>query len=59
MLIGVGSLIFRGLDEGVDFAGGRNYIIQFDKPVNNREVGNMIEKELGMSSHCNHLRFRK
>jgi len=49
ILIGVGSLIYRGLDEGVDFAGGRNYIIQFDKPVNNREVGNMIEKELGMA----------
>ncbi len=49
ILIGVGSLIVRGLDEGVDFAGGRNYIIQFDKPVNNREVGNMVEKELGMA----------
>jgi SecD/SecF fusion protein len=49
VLIGVGSLIYRGLDEGVDFAGGRNYIIQFDKPVNNREVGNMVEKELGMA----------
>ncbi len=45
----MGSLIVRGLDEGVDFAGGRNYIIQFDKPVNNVEVGSMIEKELGMS----------
>jgi SecD/SecF fusion protein len=49
LLIGVGSLIYRGLDEGVDFAGGRNYIIQFDKPVSNQEVGNLIEKELGMS----------
>jgi SecD/SecF fusion protein len=49
VLIGIGSLIYRGLDEGVDFAGGRNYIIQFDKAVNNREVGNMVEKELGMA----------
>jgi len=48
LLLGVGSLIYRGLDEGVDFAGGRNYIIQFDKPVNNREVGNLIEKQLGV-----------
>jgi len=49
VLIGVGSLIYRGMDEGVDFAGGRNYIIQFDKPVSNLEVGKMVGKELGMA----------
>jgi SecD/SecF fusion protein len=49
ILIGVGSLIYRGLDEGVDFAGGRNYIIQFDKAVSNLEVGKLVGKELGMA----------
>ncbi len=48
ILIGIGSLIFRGLDEGVDFAGGRNYIVQFDKPVSNLEIAGLLEKELGM-----------
>jgi len=48
ILIGVGSLFTRGLDPGVDFAGGRNYIIQFDKTVSNLEVAEMVEAELGM-----------
>jgi SecD/SecF fusion protein len=46
--IGLVSLFTRGLDEGVDFAGGRNYIIKFDKPVNNLEIASMVETELGM-----------
>jgi SecD/SecF fusion protein len=47
--IGLGSLFTRGLDQGVDFIGGRNYIVQFDKPVSNLEVGALVEKELNMS----------
>jgi SecD/SecF fusion protein len=26
--------IFRGLNQGIDFTGGRNYIIKFDQPIN-------------------------
>jgi SecD/SecF fusion protein len=48
IVIGIGSLIFRGLDEGVDFAGGRNYIVQFDKTVSNVEIAGLLENELGM-----------
>ena len=48
ILLGVISLFTRGLDQGVDFAGGRNYIVQFDKPVSNIEVAGMVEKELGI-----------
>ena len=32
-LIGLVSLIFRGLDQGVDFAGGRTFVIRFDQDV--------------------------
>ena len=45
--IGIGSLFVRGLDQGVDFAGGRNYIVKFEKPVSNLEVAGLLEKELG------------
>jgi SecD/SecF fusion protein len=48
ILIGIGSLFIRGLDQGVDFAGGRNYIVQFDKAVSNIEVAGLVENELGM-----------
>jgi SecD/SecF fusion protein len=33
LLLGVASF-FNGFDEGVEFAGGRSYVIRFDKPVN-------------------------
>jgi SecD/SecF fusion protein len=47
VLIGIGSLFVRGLDQGVDFTGGRNYIIKFEKPVSNLEVAGLLEKTLG------------
>jgi SecD/SecF fusion protein len=47
VVIGLFSLFTRGLDQGVDFSGGRNYIIQFDKPVSNIEVAGLVEKQLG------------
>jgi SecD/SecF fusion protein len=48
IVIGLISLFTRGLDQGVDFAGGRNYIIEYKKPVSNLEVSGAIEKELGI-----------
>jgi SecD/SecF fusion protein len=33
ILISVCSLFFRGLNQGIDFSGGRNYVVQFDKDV--------------------------
>ena len=57
ILIGIGSLFTRGLDQGVDFAGGRNYIVQFEKPVSNIEVADLVENELGYESYRYHLWF--
>jgi len=47
IIISIGSLVIRGLDEGVDFTGGRNYIIKFDKPVETQEVANLLGAEFG------------
>jgi SecD/SecF fusion protein len=47
LLMGIASLLIRGLDQGVDFTGGRNYIIQFEKPVSNLEIAGLLEDELG------------
>jgi SecD/SecF fusion protein len=33
ILISVCSLFFRGMNQGIDFSGGRNYVVQFDKDV--------------------------
>ena len=36
--ISVGSLAVRGLNLGIDFKGGRNYVVRFDKDVTVNEV---------------------
>lgn len=38
LLISLGSFVTRGLSLGVDFSGGRAYVIRFDKPVTTDEV---------------------
>jgi SecD/SecF fusion protein len=47
VLAGVISLFVRGLDMGVDFKGGRNYIVKFEEPVNTTQVAGLLEKTLG------------
>jgi SecD/SecF fusion protein len=47
ILIAIGSLFTRGLDQGVDFVGGRNYIIHFDNSVRPADIANLLEDELG------------
>ena len=38
ILVFVGFLGFRGLNPGIDFSGGRNYVVQFDHAVNTAEM---------------------
>ena len=38
LLVGVVSLCVRGLNKGIDFSGGRNYVVKFDKAVSTEEV---------------------
>lgn len=37
-LIIIGSFFVRGLNQGIDFSGGRNYVVQFDHPVKTHEL---------------------
>lgn len=39
------SLSTRGLSYGVDFTGGRSYVVCFDKPVTANDVRSALEKE--------------
>lgn len=44
ILISVSSLFFNGLNQGVDFVGGRTYTVRFAKDVNSQEIqDNLIE----------------
>ncbi len=38
MVVSVGSLVFRGMNQGIDFSGGRNYVVQFEKNVDREAV---------------------
>ncbi len=44
ILISLISLSTRGLNLGVDFSGGRNYVVAFDKPVVTDEVRDLLDK---------------
>ncbi len=41
------SMVFYGFDLGVDFKGGRSYVVQFDKDVTTEQVSSAVEKSLG------------
>ncbi len=43
ILIGILSLGFKGLNYGVDFSGGRTYVVRFDQAVNSVEVANSLK----------------
>ena len=47
ILIGIGSLVFKGLNYGIDFTGGRTYIVRFDKEVKVADVRQSLTKEFG------------
>lgn len=38
IVISIASLVFRGMNQGIDFSGGRNYVIQFEKDVDRQTV---------------------
>jgi len=38
ILLGVGSLVSKGLNYGVDFVGGRTYVVRFDDTVDNEAL---------------------
>ncbi|QHV98172.1 protein translocase subunit SecDF [Spirosoma endbachense] len=46
---GIISVIFKGFGLGVDFKGGRSYVVRFEKSVSTDEVRNSLEGILGSS----------
>lgn len=52
ILVGVSifSLATKGLQQGVDFVGGRNYQIRFERPVSASEISAELSQTLGSAS---------
>ncbi len=45
-ILAVVSLSTKGLSRGIDFTGGRTYVVRFEQPVNTVEVANLLSDEL-------------
>jgi len=39
------ALVFNGLNQGIDFTGGRNYIVRFDQAVNTVEAQTLLDPQ--------------
>ncbi len=47
VIAGVVSLLTRGLNQGIDFTGGRTYVVKFEESVNTMDVQNSLEGVFG------------
>jgi len=45
IIIGIASLFVRGLNFGIDFSGGRTYVVRFDQPVNTADIRTALTAE--------------
>lgn len=49
VLIGLSSLFTKGLNQGVDFSGGRTYIVRFDQEVSPVNIRASLEEQYGQA----------
>lgn len=50
VVVGLISLFTNGLDQGVDFVGGRTYQVRFEQPVNATEISSELSDVFGSAS---------
>ena len=46
IVVSIASLAIRGMNQGIDFSGGRNYVVQFDKDVDPDALRTRLTKDL-------------
>lgn len=49
-LVFIGSFVVRGFSRSIDFTGGRNYVLQFEKPVSPEQVRDVLQGAFGEST---------
>ncbi len=50
LLVSLGSLFTQGLNQGVDFVGGRSYTVRFEQAINPSEIEDELVAEFGSAS---------
>jgi SecD/SecF fusion protein len=46
-ILGIGSLFVRGLNQGIDFTGGRTFVVRFDESVKTADVAKNLTEAFG------------
>lgn len=46
-ILAIISLTTKGLSKGIDFTGGRNYVVRFEQPVSTARITNLLADKLG------------
>ncbi len=46
VVVSIASLAIRGMNQGIDFSGGRNYVVQFDKDVDPHVIQDRLLTQL-------------
>lgn len=49
-IIGIGSFAFKGFDLGIDFKGGRSYVVRFDNNIQTQAVRDKLKAAMGNAS---------
>ena len=49
MIPGAISIFYRGLDPGLDFTGGRSFVVRFDQNVSTNDIREGLRKQMGES----------
>ncbi len=49
IVIALGSMFIKGFTYGVDFTGGRTYVVRFDKPVTAEEVRSAVNRTFNLA----------
>lgn len=50
VVVAIAGLAVRGLQRGIDFSGGRNYVVEFEQKVSPEEVKKAVEAEVAKTS---------
>ena len=49
IIAGITSLFIKGLNPGIDFTGGRTYVVRFEEPVSTTEVASLLGEVYGQA----------
>ena len=50
IVIGIGSFIFKGFGLGIDFKGGRSYVVRFEESVDADKLRSIMDEDLGSTT---------